>query len=192
MFGGISFGAPCAKAGIGPSNSGSNSDDPRVFHEFIWFTWLFVIAVAAHNLEEAIWLPAWSRTAGRWHRAVDTTEFRFAVAVLTLLAIASATLVTVQGRASVGAYPVAGYALAMLLNVLVPHVAASVALRRYVPGTATALLLILPVTVGLLAHACREGYVEPRAFLIFGPMIVIGIVASIPLLFWIGRVFSRS
>ncbi len=158
---------------------------------FIWFTWLFVIAVAAHNLEEAIWLPAWSRTAGRWHRAVGTTEFRFAVAVLTLLAIASATLVTVQGRASVGAYLVAGYALAMLLNVLVPHVAASVALRRYVPGTATALLLILPVTVGLLAHAWREGYVEPRAFLIFGPMIVVAIVASIPLLFWIGRVFSR-
>jgi hypothetical protein len=75
----------------------------------------------------------------------------------------------------------------MLLNVLFPHVVASLVLRRYMPGTATAVLLNLPVTIGLLGRAFREGYVEPRAFLIFGPMVVIGIVGSIPLLFWMGR-----
>ena len=34
---------------------------------FVQFGWLFAIVTAAHNLEEAIWLPNWSRTAGRWH-----------------------------------------------------------------------------------------------------------------------------
>jgi hypothetical protein len=79
---------------------------------------------------------------------------------MTLVAMISAWLATVQGRASLGAYLVTGYALAMLLNVLFPHVVASLALRRYMPGTATAVLLNLPVTIGLLLRAFREGYVE--------------------------------
>jgi hypothetical protein len=28
--------------------------------------WLFPSVIALHNLEEAIWLPEWSRQAGRW------------------------------------------------------------------------------------------------------------------------------
>ena len=78
----------------------------------------------------------------------------------------------------------------MLLNVLFPHVMASLALRRYMPGTATTVLLNAPVTIGLLVYAFREGYIEPRAFLIFSPIFTIVIVASIPALFWIGRLFS--
>ena len=53
--------------------------------DFIWFTWLFVFAVAVHNLEEAIWLPAWSQRAGRCYHGVGNAEFRFAVTLLTLL-----------------------------------------------------------------------------------------------------------
>jgi uncharacterized membrane protein YraQ (UPF0718 family) len=159
---------------------------------FVSFTWLFVFVVAAHNLEEAIWLPAWSRAVSRWPHAVGNTEFRFAVIVLTLLAVLSAWLATVQGKASLGAYLVAGSALAVLLNVFVPHVAASVVLRSYMPGTATAVLLNLPVTIGLLTRAFREGYIQPHAFLIFGPMVVIGTVASIKPLFRMGRMFTEK
>ncbi len=50
---------------------------------FTFLAWAFVIAVAIHNLEEAMYLPAWSRPAGHWHAPVAETEFRFAVAVLT-------------------------------------------------------------------------------------------------------------
>jgi hypothetical protein len=159
---------------------------------FVSLSWLFVGAVAAHNLEEAIWLPAWSQTAGRWHRSVGSAEFRFAVLVLTLLAAFAAWLATVQEKGNFGAYLVAGYALAMLLNVLVPHLLATLLLRRYMPGTATALLLILPVTLGLLREAIRGGDVDWRTFLIFGPIVVAGIVALIPLLFWIGRKWGRT
>jgi hypothetical protein len=159
---------------------------------FIQYTWLFAFVVAAHNLEEAIWLPAWSQTAGRWPQAVGNTEFRFAVIILTLLAVISTWLATVQGKASFGAYLVAGYALAILLNVLVPHLAASLVSRSYMPGTATAVLLNLPVTIGLLTRAFREGYIQSHAFLVFGPMVVIGIVTSIKPLFWMGRIFTEK
>jgi hypothetical protein len=47
---------------------------------------LFPVAITVHNLDEAVWLPAWSRTAGRWHVGVGAFEFRLAVAVLTALA----------------------------------------------------------------------------------------------------------
>lgn len=157
---------------------------------FVQSGWLFAIAAAVHNLEEAIWLPDWSQGAGRWHHAVGKAEFRFAVFVLTLLAVLSVALATLQGKQSLGAYLVAGYALAMLLNVLVPHAAASLAMRCYMPGTATAVLLNLPVTIAVLALAIREGYIEQHAFLVCGPVIVVAIVALIPLLFWMGRAFG--
>jgi heme/copper-type cytochrome/quinol oxidase subunit 3 len=83
-------------------------------------TWAFVIAVAIHNLEEAIWLPAWSQSAQVWHRAVTTFEFRFAAVVLTVLAAATAALANLQGKGGAGAYLVTGYALTVLLNVVFP------------------------------------------------------------------------
>ena len=57
--------------------------DPATFQHW---QWLFPAAITVHNLEEAIWLPGWSRTAGEWHAGVGAFEFRFAVAVLTALA----------------------------------------------------------------------------------------------------------
>jgi hypothetical protein len=129
---------------------------------FSLVTWLFTVAVAAHNAEEAIWLPAWSKTASKWH----PPEFRFATVVLTLLANLAAALAG-RGKGSAGAYLAAGYALAMLLNVLFPHLLATLALRRTMPGTVTAVLLIMPASAALLWKAISDGYVDARAF--FGP-----------------------
>jgi hypothetical protein len=154
---------------------------------FAHLTWAFALATAVHNLEEAIWLPGWSQSAGRWHVPVGAREFRFAVTVLTALAAFAALLATVQGKQSLGAYIVSGYALAMLFNVAIPHVLATLALRQYMPGTTTALLLNLPATSLLLSAAFAEGFIDCDRFLIAGPAVVVGIVALIPALFWIGR-----
>lgn len=147
----------------------------------------FVVAVALHNLEEALWLPAWSRHAGRWHRPVGDFEFRFAVVVLTIVAAAVAVLAVRQGPGSVGAYLLTGYALAMLANVVAPHVAATVLLRRYMPGTATALALNLPATAALLATAFSEGWISGPVFAFAGPGVALALALSIPPLFGIGR-----
>lgn len=147
----------------------------------------FVIAIGLHNLEEAIWLPAWSLRAGRWHAPVGAREFRFAVAVLTALAALAFALALMQGPESFGAYFLSGYALAMLLNVVAPHLGATLAMRRYMPGTATALLLNLPVTALLLRAAFGEGQVSTPVFFWAAPLVVVAILASIPPLFMIGR-----
>ncbi len=155
--------------------------------DFILLAWFFALAITVHNIEEAMLLPAWSQNAGKWHHPVDTKEFRFAVIVLTLLAFVAASLATACGKESAGAYLVAGYALAMLLNVLFPHVIATVMMRRYAPGTLTALLLNLPVTLFLLYRGFREGYIHYERFVWAGPLVVLWIIVLIPLLFAIGR-----
>jgi len=149
--------------------------------------WLFAAAITVHNLEEALLLPGWSQSAGRWHRPVGAREFRFAVGMLTALAYIAAALSMVGGKETVSSYFIAGYALAMLMNVFFPHLLATAVMRRYAPGTATALLLNLPVTVLLLYRGFQESYIRESTFLWAGPLVVAAILGSIPLLFTIGR-----
>ena len=158
---------------------------------FFTLTWLFVLAVAAHNLEEALLLPAWSQRRG-WRYPVGAQEFGFAVVVLTAAAAATALLANSGGKGSTGAYLVCGYALAMLLNVLFPHLLATLVLREYTPGTLTAVFLNLPACTLLLGYSLREQYVETRTFLWVGPSTVLAIVAAIPLLFAAGRKLTGS
>ena len=154
---------------------------------FVSLSWFFATAVTLHNLEEALFLPQWSQKAGRWHSPVGAREFRFAVTILTLLAFVAAYWSASGPRGGIGAYLVSGYALAMLLNVVFPHLAATLVMRRYMPGTATSVVFVLPVTSLLLYRAFLQGYVEPSLFVYIGPGIVLGIMFSIPILFIIGR-----
>jgi hypothetical protein len=154
---------------------------------FTQLAWAFVLAVVLHNLEEAVWLPAWSQDAGLagWLQPIGAPEFRFAVVVLTLAAVLAAALAQTGGKRSIGAYLISGYALAMLLNVVFPHVMASLLLWDYAPGTLTAVLLNLPICALLLRQALRERYVEPLVFVWAGPLVVLAIVGAIPILFGI-------
>ncbi|MEW6263186.1 MAG: HXXEE domain-containing protein [Thermodesulfobacteriota bacterium] len=154
---------------------------------FVLLSWLFALAVTIHNLEEALWLPAWSRSAGPWHHPVGARGFRFAVAVLTAFAYLAAYLAMVGGQESPGAYLIAGYALAMLLNVLFPHVLATLIMRRYAPGTSTALLLNLPASILLLQDGIQTGFIRVFTLVWTGPLVVLTIAGSIPVLFVLGR-----
>jgi len=70
---------------------------------FVLLSWLFALVITIHNIEEAILLPKWSKTAGRWHHPVGDREFRFAVAVITVLAYEAAYFATSGGKGSIGA-----------------------------------------------------------------------------------------
>lgn len=159
---------------------------------FIPAAWLFVLAVAIHNLEEAVWLPRWSNAGGRWRRPVEPASFRFAVLILTLAAAGCVLLAAAQGPGSVGAYLLCGYALAMLVNVAVPHLAVSVATGTYAPGTGTAVLLNLPACSWLLHRGFAEDWVTGGAFVVAGPLTALALAASIPLLLALGGRLFRS
>lgn len=156
---------------------------------FTILAWLFAAAITIHNLEEAIWLPRWSASAGRFHMRVEASRFRFAVAVLTIAGWAVVAWSAAGSRFA--DYLVSGYALAMLVNVVVPHVAATLALRRYAPGTATALALNLPVTALLLRAAFAEGRIAMETFIWAGPLVAVAVAASIPVLFAVSAGLSK-
>ena len=152
--------------------------------------WLFPIVLTLHNVEEAIWLPGWSKRVGFWKTPVTPGVFRFAVAVLTALAFAVTWLSAQSGKQSVWTYLAFGYMAAMLVNVLVPHLAATVARRSTMPGVVTAVALNLPVLSLLVAMALREGYVSGAKAAAYSICVAGLLVASIPALFKIGTALN--
>jgi len=149
--------------------------------------WLFTVGVLIHNTEEALRLPAWSLHTGKWYAPVDPREFRFAVVALSALLVIFALSSSFTAAGSASSYLMAGYVLAMVLNVFIPHVIATVCMWRYMPGTATALVFNLPLGLMYLSRALSENQIELHVFCWIGPIVVLGIMASIPVLFLLGR-----
>jgi hypothetical protein len=155
--------------------------------EFRTYIYLFAVSVTAHNLEEAIFLPAWAMSVGI---SREPSEFIFAVSILTLLVYVAAFYSIKRGLKGGWTYFITGYALAMLLNVFFPHVLASVYFRDYAPGTASAIFLILPTAFMVIYKAIRGKHVDKLYFCIIGPVVVLAILGSIPVLFASYRLLS--
>ncbi len=148
--------------------------------------WMFPIALTLHNLEEAVWLPAWSQHAGVWESPLGPTEFPVAAALLVILAYAVTSWSIRTGKEAFGTYVTAGFVFAMLLNVIY-HVAATIGLRKYAPGVVTAVLINVPVMGYLLGQMFRVQWVSwPKALLAF-IAIPLTLLLLIPVLFWVGR-----
>jgi hypothetical protein len=153
--------------------------------------WLFPVVITLHNAEEAIGFPNWSKGAGRrWHGSVTPGTFRFTVAVLTILAFALTWMSVVSGKQSVWTYVAFGCIAVTLVNVLLPHLAATIALHRYVPGVVTAVFLNLPVLTLLMVYALREGYVSGWKAVVYCIGVAGALVASLPALFKLGKVLD--
>lgn len=151
------------------------------------FQWLFQIITTLHNLEEAIWLPKWSQQVGKWHAEVGKVEFRFAVIVLTLLAYLFTYLSWFSGPQTIWVYITCGYMFAMWLNVFLPHVLATIDLRRYCPGVVTGVVLNLPINAWLIYLGLQQQWISLEKFLYISPLTVIAILFSIPVLFFTGK-----
>ena len=152
--------------------------------------WLFPIVVTLHNAEEAIWLPGWSKRAVLWHSPVTPGSFRFAVAVLTVVAFAVTWMSAESGKQTVWTYLAFGYMAAALANVLLPHLALTVALRSYMPGVATAVALNLPVLSLLVVLAIRKEYVSGWKAAAYSAGVSGVLLASIPALFKLAKVLN--
>jgi hypothetical protein len=149
--------------------------------------WIFTLVVLVHNAEEAFYLPALSLYAGRFHPPVSPPVFCCAVVLLSAIFIAITAVASFSPPTSLGAYLMAGYVLAMVLNVFIPHVAATIFMRRYMPGTATAVLLNLPLGLLYLYRAVAEQSIRFPVFYWAGPLVVVAIAALLPGLFALGR-----
>ena len=115
------------------------------------FELLFLLSFTLHNLEEALWLPKWSAYAKKFHKEVSYQEFHFAVLIITIFGYILTFLSLAFGKEiAVIRYSYLGFVLMMCFNALFPHLAATIILRKYSPGTLTGLLLNLPIGLYLI------------------------------------------
>src|SRR5690606_6771957 len=131
-----------------------------------------------------IWLPGFAHPpALRWN--VPARAFRFAATVIALV-IWAAALALVSGVPA--AEPVvAGFALAMIVNASRPQLALTLVLRRYHPGTASGLLLVVPAALLYLTAVDAAQRSGDPAFLAWAAAGAAGLAASAPLLLALGR-----
>jgi len=50
----------------------------------IYIKIIFLLGFTLHNIEEALWLPKWSKNAENFHKSVEPNQFIFAVIVVTI------------------------------------------------------------------------------------------------------------
>lgn len=148
---------------------------------------LFCFAITLHNLEEAIWLPAWSQQASRFQKPVTEGEFRFAVTIITGLAYLSAVSYMLWPRVDLAKWIFVGFLGSMIVNAIFPHLIAALSMKRYAPGLATGLLLNIPVNVFILYRMQGENIVLPSEILLSTLVVGVVILSLIPLLFKMGK-----
>ena len=112
---------------------------------------LFLLGFSLHNLEEALWLPRWSKHARKYHKEVSPSEFTFAVIIVTAIGY----LLTFQyfifaPSSSLSRYAYLGFILMMVANVIFPHLIATMVLKKYAPGTITGIMLNAPIGIYIL------------------------------------------
>jgi hypothetical protein len=120
---------------------------------------LFLLGFTLHNLEEAIWLPAWSKHAKRFHPEVGRSEFHFAALTVTILGYFFTFLhLTIQSMYT--DYVFYGFVLMMCFNAIFPHLIATLLFRRYAPGLLTGIFLNLPIGLTLVQQGLSAGLSE--------------------------------
>lgn len=154
---------------------------------------LFLLGFSLHNLEEAIWLPDWSKQAKRFHKPVSKNEFYFAVICVTAIGY----LITFQyfilrytRLEDVSKYIYLGFILMMVVNVVFPHLVATIGLRQYAPGTITGLFLNLPIGIYILHREIHTS--DEILFTVFtGILVILAILLLIRFGFRFGKKLDK-
>jgi hypothetical protein len=120
------------------------------------FELLFLLGFTLHNLEEAIWLPRWSKYAKRFHPEVQQNEFHFAALVVTVIGYLLTFFHLTTGNIY-AQYAFYGFVLMMCFNAIFPHLIATIVFRRYAPGLLTGIFLNVPIGVTLIQHGLSNG-----------------------------------
>lgn len=137
---------------------------------------IFLFGFTLHNIEEAIWLPGWSKYAKKFHEPVNKTQFIFAVIIVTIIGYL-VTLIEIldNDTGSILSYAYLGFVGMMGLNTFLPHLAATIILKKYAPGLITALLLNLPISIIIIIRYIDAGvniYYLVIAVLIFSGIVL--------------------
>ena len=151
--------------------------------------WLFALAITVHNIEEGLFLPAYAGNTSRLSGRVTPFAFRFALVVLTAAAYVVVAFAVAGSHHA--AQLLAGIAVVMIVNAVVPHLALTVAFRRYAPGTGTALCVMLPLSLLVVANGLAADIMNGRSLSVAAAVVAVVLIVAIPLLFLAGRFVER-
>ncbi len=125
---------------------------------------LFAAAVTLHNLEEALFLPAWIRTHLKVRFDPNPKAYWIATSLASILIWILALGATLRPATPPFHLALSGFALGVAINAFLPHLVVSAIKRSYSPGTATAVLLNLPLSIMLIGVESRSGLASPASF----------------------------
>jgi Protein of unknown function with HXXEE motif len=146
--------------------------------------WIFPFAVTLHSFEEAVFLPNWvAAHSRRLPLHPGPIRIWLGLLLLTLAAYAVTYLSARKGRGSVWTYLLFGYAVAMLANVFLPHLPATLIYGEYTPGIVTAVFINLPVISTLLWKAADEEWVAGAKAIAYAMLVPLSLGATILALF---------
>jgi hypothetical protein len=162
----------------------SGPDEGAASMQFQRLQWLFPIAVTLHNSEEAFCMPNWvSVHSSQLPFHPGAAKIRSGLLLLTFAAFVVTYGSAQKGKRSVWAYLLFGSAAAMLGNVFIPHVPATLVFGEYTPGVVTAVLINLPVMSILLFMAVREQWVSGMKAVAYALLVPLAIGAATLALF---------
>lgn len=151
------------------------------------------LAFAAHNAEEAVFTKNWAlansalltQYAGRdLARIWAGPGFRLSLLGLTLVLLALAVAAAFARPRGAAVYLLLGVLAVFAANAVFPHIAGALALRAYVPGVATGILVVLPVAAWNYVTTVREGHASRRGAIAAATIgmalyaVVVGLVVS--------------
>ena len=146
------------------------------------FELLFLMSFTLHNIEEGIWLPKWSKYAGRYHPQVKKNEFHFGLMVVTLLGYILTFIFLISGASNeIIKYLYLGFLLMMSFNAIFPHLIATIVLKKYAPGTLTGILLNLPIGLYVIFGWYGEQLVATKLAIGFIVITIVSLVSLRPL-----------
>lgn len=147
---------------------------------------LFLFSITLHNIEEALWLPQWSKYAMKFHKQVEKNEFHFAVLIITLIAYLSTSLFMFFPNVLLFKYLYFGFVGAMIINTIFPHLIATIVMKKYSPGVITGMLLQIPVNSLIIVKSINSGVLSSYSLLLSTVVVGALLLLIIPVLFKIG------
>ena len=116
---------------------------------------LFGIGVTLHNLEEAVYLTGWARSNLKLFFEPNRKIYWILTSLVSVVIWVPIVGVCVSPEGSHFQSALSGFALAMAINAVFPHLALSLIKHSYSPGTGTGMLFNLPLGVLLIRGQLR-------------------------------------
>ncbi|HUB30527.1 MAG TPA: HXXEE domain-containing protein [Terracidiphilus sp.] len=110
----------------------------------------FGVGVTLHNLEESAYLPGWFRSNLKLLFEPSQKIYWILTSLVSAVIWVPIVGVCISPEDNRFQTVLSGFALLMVINVVVPHLALTLVKRSYSPGTGTAIVFNLPLGVLLI------------------------------------------